>query len=73
VFDAAGYDWVSSHVFRKTVGTLMDAAGLSARAAADQLGHKRVSMTQDRYKGRGVVRTGAKDVLERLVHDDRSL
>ncbi|MGW5363057.1 site-specific integrase [Actinopolymorpha pittospori] len=73
VFDAAGYDWVSSHVFRKTVGTLMDAAGLSARAAADQLGHKRVSMTQDRYMGRGVVRTGAKDVLERLVHGDRAL
>jgi integrase len=41
----------------------MDDAGLSARAAADQLGHARVSMTQDFYFGRRVARTGAADVL----------
>jgi hypothetical protein len=34
-FTAAGYDWVTSHVFRKTVTTLMDQSELSARAAAD--------------------------------------
>lgn len=34
-FAAAGFDWVTSHVFRKTVATLMDQAGLSSRAAAD--------------------------------------
>ncbi|WP_170231522.1 tyrosine-type recombinase/integrase [Pseudonocardia kunmingensis] len=52
VFADAGYPWVTSHVYRKTVATLMDAAGLSARQAADQLGHAKVSMTQDNYFGR---------------------
>ncbi|MGF1646196.1 MAG: tyrosine-type recombinase/integrase [Kineosporiaceae bacterium] len=37
-FDAAGYPEVTSHTFRRTVATFMDMAGLSARAAADQLG-----------------------------------
>lgn len=64
VFAATGYGWVTSHVYRKTVATLMDAAGLSARKAADQLGHAKVSMTQDNYFGRKVARTGAADVLE---------
>ncbi|MBI1759256.1 MAG: site-specific integrase, partial [Actinobacteria bacterium] len=44
--------------------TLMDRAGLTARAAADQLGHAKVSMTQDHYFGRRTARTGAADVLE---------
>ena len=59
VFTAAGYGWVTSHIYRKTVATLMDAAGLSARQAADQLGHAKVSMTQDNYFGRNVASTGA--------------
>jgi integrase len=54
---------VTSHVYRKTVATLMDGAGLSARQAADQLGHAKVSMTQDNYFGRKVARTGAAEVL----------
>ena len=64
VFAAAGYGWVTSHVYRKTVATLMDEAGLSARKAADQLGHAKVSMTQDRYFGRKTARTGAAPLLE---------
>jgi integrase len=44
----------------------MDIAGLSARAAADQLGHAKVSMTQDNYFGRQVARTGA-DVMESII------
>lgn len=39
---------VTSHSFRKTVATLIDDAGLSARIGADHLGHAKVSMTQDR-------------------------
>jgi hypothetical protein len=50
-------------VYRKTVATLMDAAGLSARQAADQLGHAKVSMTQDNYFARKVARAGAVEVL----------
>ena len=37
-----GLPWVTSHVFRKTTATLLDDAGLSARAIADQLGHAQV-------------------------------
>lgn len=65
-FTAAGFDWVTSHVFRKTVATLMDQAGLSSRAAADQLGHANTSMTTDVYFGRKVVATGAAAVLEAM-------
>ena len=63
-FATAGFDWVTSHVFRKTVATLMDHAGLSSRAAADQLGHANTSMTTDVYFGRKVAATGAAGVLE---------
>jgi len=66
-FDAAGYSWATSHVFRKTVATMMDKAGLSPRDGADQLGHERVSMTQDNYWGREVLATGAARVMERVV------
>lgn len=52
--DRAGFSWVTSHVFRKTVATVMDEAGMTAREIADQLGHSRVSMTQDVYLGRKV-------------------
>lgn len=48
-------DWVTSHTFRKTVATLIDAQGLSARIGADQLGHAQISMTQDKYMGRKVI------------------
>jgi hypothetical protein len=64
VFTAAGFGWVTSHIYRKTVATLMDEAGLTARQAADQLGHAKVSMTQESYLGRKVARTGAAELLE---------
>jgi integrase len=65
-FTAAGLDWVTSHAFRKTVASRMDQAGLSPRAAADQLGHANTSMTTDVYFGRKVAVTGAAAVLEAL-------
>ena len=46
-FGNAGFDWVTSHGFRKTVATVMDQAGLSSRAASDQLGHATTPMTSD--------------------------
>ncbi len=64
--NAAGFEWVTSHTFRKTVATLMDQAGLSSRAAADQLGHANVSLTTDVYFGRKAASTGAAAVLESL-------
>lgn len=65
-FGDAGFEGVTSHQFRKTVGTMMDDAGLSARKTADQLGHSKPSMTQDRYLARKARATGAAEVLEDL-------
>ena len=62
--NAAGFEWVTSHTFRRTVAALMDQSGLTARAAADQLGHSHPSLTQDVYYGRRIAKTGAADVLE---------
>ncbi|WP_226931216.1 MULTISPECIES: hypothetical protein [Parafrankia] len=45
----------------------MDISGLTARAAADQLGHSTPTITQDRYFGRKVAATGAAEVLEALT------
>ncbi len=58
---------ITSHAFRKTVATLMDEAGLSARSAADQLGHAKPSVTQDIDFGRNRRATGAARVLEQLA------
>ena len=50
--DPLGFGWVTTHAFRKTAATLLDDGGLTVREIADQLGHPRVSMTQDAYFGR---------------------
>jgi integrase len=65
---------VTTHSFRKSLATLIDDEGLSARIGADHLGHTNVSMTQDRYMSRGRVHTQVADLLDRLVrepHDRR--
>ena len=61
------------HSFRKSLATLIDDEGLSARIGADHLGHTNVSMAQDRYMSRGRVHTQVADLLDRLVRepDDR--
>ena len=51
------FAWVTSHVFRKTCATLLDEGELSARQIADQLGHAKVSMTQDNYLGRRLTKS----------------
>ncbi len=61
---------MTSHVLRKTTASLMEAAGLSSRAAADQLGHSQVSLTTDTYYGRKVSNTGAANMLEALGASD---
>ncbi len=65
-FSTAGFDHITSHVIRKTTATMLDHAGLSARAIADQLGHANPSLTQDVYLGRQVASTGAAMALEAL-------
>nr|WP_234821693.1 site-specific integrase [Mycobacteroides abscessus] len=61
---------VTSHSFRKTVATLIDDAGLSARIGADQLGHAKVSMTQDRYMRRGKTHAEVAALLGRAISDE---
>jgi integrase len=67
VRDGLGVPDVSSHSFRKTVATLIDDSGLSARVGADQLGHARPSMTQDVYMNRGQIHPEVAAVLDRAA------
>jgi integrase len=67
VRDQLGAAGVSTHSFRKTVATLIDEEGLSARIGADQLGHAQVSMTQNVYMTRGRVHAQVADLLDRTV------
>ena len=59
-----------SHTLRKTVATFLDDADVSARKISDQLGHSKVSMTQDRYLGRKLTDRQTADVLENLLGSD---
>lgn len=70
VRDDLGVPDVTSHSFRKTVATLIDDEGLSARVGADHLGHANVSMTQDRYMARGRSHTPVADLLDRAVNNE---
>ena len=64
VREGTAFDWVRPHTFRKTVATILDSSGASARLIADQLGHARISMTQDVYMGRRAVGSEAAAALE---------
>ena len=46
-------DGLVTHTLRKTAASFLDDADVSTRRVRDQLGHAKVSMTQDRYLGRG--------------------
>lgn len=70
VRDDLGVPGVTTHSFRKTVATLIDDEGLSARIGADHLGHSRISMTQDKYMARGRVHTAVADLLDRTINDE---
>ena len=61
---------VTSHSFRKSMATMIDDAGMSARIGADQLGHAKVSMTQDRYMRRGKVHTEVAALLDRVINGE---
>lgn len=59
-----------SHTLRKTVATFLDDADVSPRKIADQLGHSKVSMTQDVYLGRKLTDRQTADVLDLMFGDD---
>jgi len=62
-----GVPEVTTYSFRKTLATLIDEGGLSARVGADHLGHSKVSMTQDVYMTRGKVHTQVADLLDDAI------
>jgi integrase len=62
---------VKTHTYRKTVATLLDKSGSTARMIADQLGHSRVSMTQDVYLGRRAGNVGNLAALEAYNPDPK--
>jgi integrase len=64
--DVAGFDWLTSHVFRQTVISVLDGAGLSTREVADQAGHSHIAQTQS-YMARGVASDRAAEALEGLL------
>jgi integrase len=66
--DDLGFPGITSHSFRKTVATVLDGAGFSARDIADYLGHKNPSMTQDVYMARNSGSKKAAQSLERLLN-----
>lgn len=52
VLDGAGATWAVPHTFRRTVATLLHAAGVPIARIADQLGHADPAMTASIYLGR---------------------
>jgi integrase len=66
VRDELEMDGFVSHTLRKTVASFLYDADVSTRKISDQLGHSKVSMTQDRYLGRRLTDRQTADVLERL-------
>ena len=73
VRQGTAFEWVVPHVYRKSVATLLDQGILSARMIADQLGHSRISMTQDAYMGRRAVDIAVASALEELLDVDEPL
>jgi integrase len=70
VRDDAGIKGLVSHTLRKTVASFLDDAAVPTRKISDQLGHSRVSMTQDHYIGRKLTDRQTADVLEKLLGSD---
>ena len=61
------FSWVTSHVFRKTCAMLLDEGELSGRQIADQLGHAKVSTTQENYLARRLTNRRTADTLDRAL------
>lgn len=62
------HDRITPHSFRKAVATIIEDAGLSARVAADVLGHVDVSMTQRFYFARGRAHPAAAEALHQAIN-----
>lgn len=63
-----GYGWVTSHVFRKTVATVLDEAELPTTAIADQLGNTR-AVAEKHYRRKRVANQANADALESMLRE----
>lgn len=70
VREELGVPDVTSHSFRKSMATAIDDAGMSARIGADQLGHSKVSLTQDKYMKRGKIHPEVADLMDLIISGD---
>lgn len=61
----SGYEWVTSHVWRHTVGTLLNEAGLEIGEIAEQLGNTR-AVAEKHYVGRAT-NSKAADALQEVL------
>lgn len=68
-FAEVGYGWVTSHVFRKTVATVLDEADLPLSALADQLGNTH-AIAEKYYRRRRVANDASAAALEEMFSDD---
>ncbi len=67
VRDRLALDGLVTRTLWKTVASLLDDAQVSTRKISGQLGHARVSMTQDHYLGRPLTDRETADTLERII------
>jgi integrase len=65
-FRDAGYGWVTSHVFRKTVASVLDDADLPLSAIADQLGNTQ-KVADKHYRKRRVANEASAAALESMI------
>lgn len=63
---AADLDWVTPHIFRKTVATLISER-VDAETASKQLGHSSSAITREFYIAKPVIAADVADVLEELA------
>jgi len=61
-----GLEWVTPHIFRKTVATLLDREG-KGDAATLQLGHSNEEVTKEYYIVKATVAPDVTDVLDKLA------
>lgn len=61
--DESGFEWVTSHVWRHTVATLLDEAGLTTTEIADQLGNT-AAVVEKHYRAKRVRNTKAASALQ---------
>lgn len=65
-FTECDYGWVTSHVFRKTVASVLDEADLPLSAIADQLGNTQ-QVADKHYRKRRVANEASADALEGII------